>query len=74
MRIEVEPAFADRLADAVGGEVLSHGGPWATVELESANRDASIDRLLELGPRARVVDPPEVVDEVLAFLRAMADS
>ena len=70
--IEVEPAFADRLADAVGGEVMSHTSP-AIVEVDNANRDALIDRLLEFGPRARVVAPPEVVDGVVTFVRAMAD-
>jgi len=74
VRIEVEPAFADRLADAVGGEVTSHSAPWAIVEVESASRDALIDRLLEFGPRARIVDPPEIVDEMLAFVHAMADA
>ena len=74
VHIQVEPEFADRLAEAVGGEVVSHGPPTAVVEVESANRDALIDRLLEFGPRARVVDPPEVVAEVVAFLRAMTES
>ena len=74
VRIEVEPEFADRLAEAVGGEVVSHGPPHAMVEVESANREALIDRLLEFGARARVVEPPEVVAEVVAFLRAMAET
>jgi hypothetical protein len=72
VRIEVEPAFADRLADAVGGEVMSHSAPAAIVEVDNANRDALIDRLLEFGPRARVVAPTEVVEQVLMFVRAMA--
>ena len=73
MRIEVDTEFADRLADAIGGEVISHAHPKAIIEAESTNRDALIDRVLELGPRARVVDPPEVVAEVVAFVRAMAE-
>ncbi len=73
VRIEVDTEFADRLADAIGGEVISHAHPKAIIEAESANRDALIDRVLELGPRARVIDPPEVVAEVVAFVGAMAE-
>ena len=72
VRIEVDAEFADRLADAIGGEVISHAQPKAIVEAESTNRDALIDRLLELGPRARLVDPPEVVAEIVGLVRAMA--
>ncbi len=74
VRIDVESELADRLADAVGGEVVARGTRVSVVEVENANRDALIDRLLEFGPRARVVDPPEVVAEVAAFVRAMADA
>ena len=72
VRIEVDAEFADRLADAIGGEVISHAQPKAIVEAESTNRDALTDRLLELGPRARLVDPPEVVAEIVGLVRAMA--
>ena len=72
VRIEVDTEFADRLADAIGGEVISHTHPKAIIEAESANRDALIDRVLELGAPARVIDPPDVVAEVVAFVGAMA--
>ena len=45
----------------------------ATVETESENREALIDRLLELGTQVRVVSPPEVVDDLCERLRQMAE-
>ena len=66
--------FAQRLADAVGGEITGEHSGRAVVEVDSTNRDALFDRVLELGTHVRIVSPPSVIDELCDRLRAMADT
>lgn len=70
--LEVDPVFAPRLAYAVGGEITGEREGRAIVEMESTNRDALFDRVLELGTHVRIVAPTAVVDELRDRLQAMA--
>lgn len=70
--LEADLAFAPRLADAVGGAITGERSGRAVVEVDSTNRDALFDRVLELGTHARISSPQSVVDELRARLRAMA--
>jgi predicted DNA-binding transcriptional regulator YafY len=71
--LHVEPAFAPRLAYALGGEITGEHHGRTVVETESGNRDALFDRMLELGNHVQIVAPTSVVDEFRDRLRAMAD-
>jgi len=71
--LDVSVAFAPRLAYLVGGEITARQDDRATVETESKNHEALIDRLLELGTQVRIVSPPAVVADLCERLRQMAE-
>ena len=73
IELDVSVAFAPRLAYLVGGEITHRDETRATVETESKNHEALIDRLLELGTQVRIVSPDTLVADLCARLREMAE-
>jgi predicted DNA-binding transcriptional regulator YafY len=73
IELDVNVAFAPRLAHLVGGEITARDEDRATVETESKNHEALIDRLLELGTQVRIVSPDAVVAAMCERLRQMAE-